>query len=80
MRTETVEMALTNLGGDFEGASPDLRFAAAVAQFGMILRGDVDAVMINSVVDEAQQTLTSNSSVARAGFVQLVKDARTLSF
>ncbi len=37
--SEKKEFALNDTGLRFDKASPDFRFAAAVAQFGMILRG-----------------------------------------
>jgi len=37
-RSELVERAVTDAPGNFENAPADLKFAAAVAEFGMILR------------------------------------------
>jgi Ca-activated chloride channel family protein len=65
----------------FHEASADFRFAAAVAGLGMTLRhsshkGDTD---LGKVMDWAQDSLGDDESGLRAGFLELIGKARSLS-
>lgn len=77
-QTNVEESKLPSLGGKLEDASGDLRFATAVAEFGMILRGDIAAGEIGAVIEEAECARTIDA--ARAEFVQVAKEARRLWF
>lgn len=79
-QTEVAEAARPSLGGKLDDASADLRFAAAVAQFGLILRGDITSDAMDAVINEAERARTPTSSTARAEFVQLARKARELFF
>ena len=79
-KSELIERAVTDANGMFESAPNDLRFAAAVAEFGMILRdseykgnGTLDAV-----VEWAQEAKGKDPNGYRAGFIELVRKAQTL--
>lgn len=79
-RSELLERAVRDDGSNFAKASPDLKFAAAVAEFGMILRdsehkGDGT---LGAVVEWAQEGKGSDPNGYRAGFIELVRKARSL--
>jgi Ca-activated chloride channel family protein len=72
------EMPLANRGGAFAAASKDLRFAAAVASFGMILRGSEykgDATL-STVAEIAGGSLGTDAGGYRAEFLDLVRKAQ----
>mgnify|MGYP003342515013 CR=1 FL=1 len=71
-------MPLANRGGEFAAASKDLRFAAAVASFGMLLRGSEykgDATF-SSIAEIAAGALGTDAGGYRAEFLDLVRKAR----
>ena len=72
-------MVDTNL--DYSHASNDLKFATAVAGFGMLLRGSnyKGSLTYAGVAELAQPTLTDDPSGYRREFCDLVNKARTLS-
>jgi Uncharacterized protein YfbK, C-terminal len=79
-KSELIERAVTDTNETFERAPADLKFAAAVAGFGMILRdseykgnGTLDAV-----VEWAQQAKGKDPNGYRTGFIELVRKAQTL--
>jgi Ca-activated chloride channel homolog len=79
-KSELIERAVTDIDATFESASGDLKFAAAVAEFGMILRdseykgnGTLDAVL-----EWAQQAKEKDPNGYRSGFIELVRKAQTL--
>jgi Ca-activated chloride channel homolog len=79
-KSELVERAVTDTGANFENAPVDLKFAAAVAEFGMILRdseykGDGT---FGAVLDWAQEGKGSDLNGYRAGFIELVRRAQAL--
>lgn len=79
---ESAERLLLDSRTEFNKASPDFRFAAAVAQFGMILR---DSALkgngtIGDVVEWARAAQAHDESGSRAEFVELVRKADTLLF
>lgn len=67
---------------DFHAAPDDFRFAAAVAQFGMMLRASPHSgtATYASVVEWARGANRANDSGRRAGFVHLVERAQALAF
>jgi Ca-activated chloride channel family protein len=72
------EVPLANRGGEFAAASKDLRFAAAVAAFGMLLRGSEykGAATFSSVAEIAGGALGTDASGYRAEFLDLVRKAQ----
>jgi Ca-activated chloride channel family protein len=72
-----VEMPLADAGGRFEDASADLRFASAVAAFGMILRGSEHAgdATLPMVAKLAAGALGDDVGGYRAEFLDLVRRA-----
>jgi Ca-activated chloride channel family protein len=67
-------------GLDFGRGSGDLKFAAAVAGFGMLLRDSTykGSLTFDGVVEIAQQTLGDDPSGYRKEFLGLVRKAQTL--
>lgn len=74
------EYPLADRGGAFEAASADLRFAAAVAAFGMILRdGDhAGGFSLDDVARIAGRALGRDEGGYRAEFLDLVRRAQEL--
>ena len=79
-KSELTERALTDNGEKFENASPDLKFAAAVAEFGMILRDSEHKGngTFGAVLEWAQEGKGSDPNGYRAGLIDLVRKAQTL--
>ncbi len=67
---------------EWSEASADFRFAAAVAQFGMILRQSPHrgSSTLASVLETARDSTGSDASGYRTGFVELVREAQALAF
>ncbi len=74
------EYPLADRGGTFDAASADLRFAAAVAAFGMILRGGDHAgsFSLEDVARIAGRALGRDEGGYRAEFLDLVRRAAEL--
>ncbi len=74
------EFPLGDRGGDFEAASADLRFAAAVATFGMILRGSdqTGSATLDDVARIAGHAIGHDDGGYRAEFLDLVRKAGSL--
>jgi len=74
-----VEQPLANGGGAFEAASADLRFASAVAAFGMLLRGGehVGDATLPMVARIAAAALGADAGGYRAEFLDLVRRAES---
>ena len=66
---------------DFGHASDDLRFAAAVAGFGMLLRDSPykGSLTYDGLLEIAQASLKNDPSGYRLEFAELVRKAKTLS-
>jgi Ca-activated chloride channel family protein len=79
-RTEVAEHALANAASDFATAPPDLKFAVAVAEFGLILRGSAPTANANlaSVLASAEAGRGHDPAGDRAGFIELVRKAQAL--
>lgn len=72
--SKPLEIAATDAGEDFDGASRDLRWAAAVAQFGLLLRGSEHAGEANwtTTGDIAAGSFGEDRHGYRAEFLHLV--------
>jgi Domain of unknown function (DUF3520)/von Willebrand factor len=79
-KSELVEQAVTDNGGKFANAPGDLKFAAAVAEFGMILRDSEfkGNGKLAAVLEWAQEGKGSDANGYRAGFIDLVRKAQAL--
>ena len=71
------EFPLADRGGVFEEASDDLRFASAVASFGMLLRGSKESgeITYKKVGQIAGEALGADPGSYRAEFTDLVRKA-----
>jgi Ca-activated chloride channel family protein len=76
-----LEYGVMDEGRSFSKGSDDLKFAAAVAGFGMLLRGSTDkgTWTYPGVLEIAESTLTRDSSGYRREFVAAVRQAQALS-
>jgi hypothetical protein len=77
---QLIERTVTDEGVDFAAAHQDLKFAAAVAEFGMILR-DSDYKgngTFGAVLEWAQEGKGTDAKGDRAGFIELVRKAQAL--
>ena len=79
-KSELVERALTDADERFENAPLDLKFAAAVAEFGMILRDSEykGNGTLAAVLEWAQEGKGSDANGYRSGFIELVRKAQAL--
>ncbi len=79
-KSELVERAVTDTAGKFENAAVDLKFAAAVAEFGMILRDSEykGNGTFTAVLEWAQEGKGSDANGYRSGFIELVRKAQAL--
>ena len=78
---EPIHRSVSDTGFDFATASSDLKFAAAVAEFGMILR-DSDYkgnATLQQVIEWAQQGLGADVNGYRADFIELVRKTQILN-
>ncbi len=78
--SKLIERSFVDSGAAFASAAPDLKFAAAVAEFGMLLRdseykGDGS---FSAIAQWAQQGMSDDSEGYRAGFIQLIRKAQAL--
>ncbi len=71
---------MTDTDGKFENAPADLKFAAAVAGFGMILRDSKykGNGTVAAVLEWAQEGKGNDANGYRAGFIDLVRKAQAL--
>jgi Ca-activated chloride channel family protein len=76
-----IERAVRDARRPLDAASADLRFAAAVAQWGMLLRGSRHAAdaSYEDVLELARGALGRDEHGDRAGFVRLVQSSRRLA-
>jgi Ca-activated chloride channel family protein len=79
-KSELIERAVTDDSGDFAKAAPDFKFAAAVAEFGMLLRESEHrgSGTIGAVLEWAQEGKGRDANGYRAGFIELVRKAQSL--
>ena len=75
-----VQRTVGDTGFDFAGAPGDLKFAAAVAEFGMILRDSEykGNGSLQQVIEWAQQGMGADMNGYRADFIELVRKAQAL--
>jgi len=75
-----IERNLSDTGFDFAAAPNDLKFAAAVAEFGMILRDSEykGNGSLQQVIEWAQQGRGADVNGYRADFIELVRKAQSL--
>jgi Ca-activated chloride channel family protein len=78
---QLVQYPLTDSGDDLANASADFKFAAAVAEFAMLLRGspDQNARTLDSVVDLAIEGRGEDHDGQRAGLIELVRKTQPLT-
>jgi Ca-activated chloride channel homolog len=78
--SELTEKAFTDNGSKFENAAPDLKFAAAVAEFGMLLRDSQfkGKGTIGAVIEWAQEGKGRDTAGYRAGFIEMARKAEKL--
>ena len=76
-----LEYGVVDQGHSFAQASDDLKFASAVAGFGMLLRDSADkgSMTYPGVLEIAESTLSRDSSGYRQEFVAAVRKAKALS-
>jgi len=77
---QSVERVITDTGSSFAEARGDLKFAAAVAEFGMILRDSEykGSATIQQVLEWAEEGKGADINGYRADFIELVRKAQTL--
>ncbi|AMA10394.1 vWA domain-containing protein [Picosynechococcus sp. PCC 73109] len=77
-----ITQAIANDSTPLDQASPDFRFAAAVAEFGMLLRDSPyrGESSFDQVLELAQGSKGVDSEGYRSEFIQLVKTAQALKF
>ncbi|HKP92310.1 MAG TPA: von Willebrand factor type A domain-containing protein [Chthoniobacterales bacterium] len=78
--SKLIERSFVDSGPPFASAAPDLKFAAAVAEFGMILRDSAyrGNGTLGAVAQWAQEGKGADENGYRAGFLELVRKARSL--
>jgi Ca-activated chloride channel homolog len=78
--SELTERSFTDNGSKFENAAPDLKFAAAVAEFGMLLRDSQykGKGTFGAVLEWAQEGKGPDRAGYRAGFIEMARKAQTL--
>lgn len=75
-----LEFPLQDTGAAFSGASPDFKFAAAVAAFGMVLRDSPQkgASTLGNVIAWAREGIESDAGGYRTEFIALVERAQSV--
>ena len=78
--SELIEKPVTDSNAAFASTSPDFKFAAAVAEFGMLLRDSEHKGngAFGSVLEWAQEGKGADTNGYRAGFIELVRKAQAL--
>jgi Ca-activated chloride channel family protein len=77
--SKLLERPFVDPGAQFASAAPDLKFAAAVAEFGMILRDSPykGNGTLGAVAEWAEEGKGADGNGYRTGFLQLVRKAQT---
>jgi Ca-activated chloride channel family protein len=78
--SELTERSFTDNGSKFENAAPDLKFAAAVAEFGMLLRDSQfkGKGTLGALIEWAQEGKGRDPAGYRAGFIEMARKAQSL--
>ncbi|HEX4667403.1 MAG TPA: von Willebrand factor type A domain-containing protein [Chthoniobacterales bacterium] len=78
--SKLIERPFVDTGAQFSSAAPDLKFAAAVAEFGMILRDSAykGNGTLGAVAEWAEEGKGADENGYRAGFLALVRKAQEL--
>jgi Ca-activated chloride channel family protein len=73
-----IEKTIAKASNSFESASENLRFAATVAQFGMLLRNSEykGTTSFDGVIEQAKNSKTFDGDGYRAEFINLVKASK----
>jgi len=79
-KSDLIERPVIDSNAAFASASPDFKFAAAVAEFGMLLRDSEHKGngTFSSVLEWAQEGKGADRNGYRTGFIELVRKARAL--
>jgi Ca-activated chloride channel homolog len=79
-KSELIEKPVIDSNAAFASTSPDFKFAAAVAEFGMLLRDSEHKGngTFGSILEWAQEGKGSDANGYRAGFIELVRKAQAL--
>jgi Ca-activated chloride channel family protein len=79
-KNELIERAVVDDGKQFANASADFKFAAAVAEFGMLLRDSEfrGNGTLGAVLEWAEEGKGADRNGYRAGFLELVRKAEAL--
>lgn len=79
-QVRSMRVPALDAGKDYADASPDFKFAAAVASFGMLLRDSPDkgTATLAAVLELAQASRGSDPRGERAEFLELVRKAQAL--
>ena len=79
-KSELLERAVVDDGKQFANASADFKFAAAVAEFGMLLRDSEfkGSGTMGAVLQWAQEGKSADTNGYRAAFLELVRKAQVL--
>jgi Ca-activated chloride channel family protein len=79
--TPTIRRGVVDDGRDYAQASPDFKFAASVASFGMILRDSKyrGNATLAAVEELAKASIGDNPNSYRRGFLELIRKAREIS-
>jgi Ca-activated chloride channel family protein len=79
--SQLLSVPLSDTGSSYEQASADTKFAAAVAAFGMLLRGSEHkgSASYEAVLELGEEGRAEDREGYRAEFLQLVKKARDLA-
>lgn len=80
-KSKLVKVAVCDAGTTLSGSSPDFKFAAAVAEFGLLLRDSPHKAnaRFGSVLELARQGRGADDQGHRAAFVQMVESAEVLA-
>ena len=80
-KSELIQGTVVDDGKQFASASPDFKFAAAVAEFGMLLHESEfkGKGTLGAVLEWAQEGKGIDANGYRAGFVDLVRKAQALT-
>jgi Ca-activated chloride channel family protein len=78
--SELTEKSFVDNGSKFENAAPDLKFAAAVAEFGMLLRDSQykGKASFGAIAEWAEEGKGRDAAGYRAGFIEMVRKAGKL--